>query len=70
MSRVLLQEKPDFIRYEDDTQVLIVAPSEWVTIRKDKETEEKEMIGKFKTKDEAKIEMQKLIDEKDIQEDE
>lgn len=65
MNRKLYQEKNDFIRYEDEEQILIVAPVEWVVIKKNKDTEKKEEVGKFKTFEEAKREIQKVIGEKE-----
>ncbi|MDD5649614.1 MAG: hypothetical protein PHF86_04240 [Candidatus Nanoarchaeia archaeon] len=61
MERVLYQEKPDFIRFEDEEQILMVAPVEWIMIKKNKESEEKEEIGRYKTFDEAKNELRKLV---------
>jgi len=61
MSRTLLQEKPDFIRYEDNEQIIILFPSEWTVVRKDKETDEKVVLGRTETLEQAKFLMSKII---------
>jgi hypothetical protein len=70
MSRVLFQEKPDFIRYEDEDQILIVAPSEWVLAKKTKGSEEKELLGRYKSQEQAKSALQSIIDEDDREQEE
>jgi hypothetical protein len=64
MNQVFFQEKPDFIRYEDEKQILVVVPSQWIIIRKDKETNEKELIDRRRSLEEAKQVLQRIIDEK------
>lgn len=65
MERELYQEKSDFIRYEDEDRIIIVAPAEWIIIKKNKDTEEKEELGRFKKFEEAKKEVLKIISEKE-----
>lgn len=62
------EEKPDYIIYEDDSDIIEVRPTGWEMVIKEKDADEdSEYVEEYETREEARAAMMKEIQKIDIE---